>query len=303
MVSWWSVFSFDLRWLVMILSLRSFSRSAVGVVTALAVIPAGCGTSTGISEKLFKDTQAGLVDAQDSLYATQKKLYKCEDDLKTQELGGPAARAKFDALEKENADLKAIRDRLVMELRGRGGEVEDMNKMLEAERERIRRLEMSQAASEERLRSMKTVAEKLKALIESGKITVEMVDGRMVLKLAADVMFPSGAATLRKDGEKAVREIAQVLKDFKDRKFQVAGHTDNKGSAEKNWQLSSQRAFSVLRILIAAGMAPEQLSAAGYGPFSPIADNSTKEGMAKNRRVEIVLMPTTADLGLDKEGK
>lgn len=269
-------------------------------VVALAAGAVGCQSSTDIDAKVFKDTQAGMIDAQDALYATQKKLYACEDELKTKELGGPAARAKFDALEKEAADLRAMRDRLVIELRNKGGDVADMNKMLEAERERIRKLETAQLASEERMRSMKTVSEKLKALIDSGKISVEMVDGRLVLKLASDVLFPSGSTNLKKDGDKAIREVAAVLKEFADRKFQVAGHTDNQGSADKNWQLSATRAISVLKILISAGMKPTQLSAAGYGAFSPVADNGTKDGMAKNRRVEIVLMPSAADLGLDE---
>jgi outer membrane protein OmpA-like peptidoglycan-associated protein len=68
----------------------------------------------------------------------------------------------------------------------------------------------------------------------------------------------------------------------------IEGHTDNTGSADRNRQLSSERARSVLDALVGLGIAPSRLSANGFGPDKPLADNADEAGRAKNRRVELV---------------
>ena len=85
-----------------------------------------------------------------------------------------------------------------------------------------------------------------------------------------------------------------------DRKFQVAGDTDNvpihNERFASNWELSTARAVEVVRFLIAQGVRPELLSAAGYGEFDPVAPNEDAGGRAKNRRIEITLQPNIDEL-------
>jgi chemotaxis protein MotB len=94
--------------------------------------------------------------------------------------------------------------------------------------------------------------------------------------------------------------VAAILKDFSDRKFIVAGHTDNvalkSGKFKDNWDLSTARAITVTTFLIEKGVNPTSLSAAGYGEFDPIADNGTEDGRQQNRRIEIILAPNIEEL-------
>jgi chemotaxis protein MotB len=91
-----------------------------------------------------------------------------------------------------------------------------------------------------------------------------------------------------------------VLDTVGDRDFLVAGHTDNVPIRTmlypSNWELSTRRAVEVVHILVAQGMNPKVLAAAGYGEFDTVAPNDTAEHRAQNRRIEIVLQPNLSDL-------
>ncbi|MDA0680965.1 MAG: OmpA family protein [Proteobacteria bacterium] len=102
------------------------------------------------------------------------------------------------------------------------------------------------------------------------------------------INFDTGKAELKADGEAAVVEIVALLKAQATLKISVEGHTDNVGSAESNKLLSQARAQSVVDAVIAGGVQGARLQARGYGQESPIADNRTDDGRAKNRRVELV---------------
>jgi chemotaxis protein MotB len=95
--------------------------------------------------------------------------------------------------------------------------------------------------------------------------------------------------------------VATVLKDIKDRKYQIAGHTDNVPIKSKrfkdNWELSAARALEVVHFLIdQGGMDSKSLSAAGYADQLPVSPNDNTENKQKNRRIEIVLQPNLEDL-------
>jgi chemotaxis protein MotB len=91
-----------------------------------------------------------------------------------------------------------------------------------------------------------------------------------------------------------------VFKTLKGRTFQVAGDTDDVPIKTQrfpsNWELSTARAVEVVRFLIAQGVDPHALSAAGYGEFDPVASNDKADGRAKNRRIEIALQPNLDEL-------
>jgi chemotaxis protein MotB len=117
----------------------------------------------------------------------------------------------------------------------------------------------------------------------------------MVIDLKQDILFPSGSATLSEIGIETLREVADALAEFKDRSFQVEGHTDNvpikNDRFPSNWELSTARAVSVVKLFVERGMTPENLSAAGFGEFQPRADNAGADGRALNRRIEVVMVP------------
>jgi chemotaxis protein MotB len=162
--------------------------------------------------------------------------------------------------------------------------------------------EVEQAASrlaEEKSQLQKKSAEyeslsrSLAGEIQAGRVQISELKGKMTVRLAEKVLFPSGSATLSKDGKATLGKVAEAFKDLKDRIVRVEGHTDDvpiKSAAfPSNWELSTGRALAVVRFLQSAGVDPAKLAAAGYGEWQPIAPNDTAEGRAQNRRIEISL--------------
>jgi OOP family OmpA-OmpF porin len=101
------------------------------------------------------------------------------------------------------------------------------------------------------------------------------------------IHFDTGKATIVPDSEHTLKQIATLLQNDPSLKLMVEGHTDNQGNAAANLALSERRATSVVAWLIAHGVIAGRLSAKGFGPAEPVADNSTEDGRAKNRRVEL----------------
>jgi chemotaxis protein MotB len=144
-------------------------------------------------------------------------------------------------------------------------------------------------------------SEKMKAAmqaeIDSKQVTIQELEGKLKVTMVETLLFDSGKAVVKKDGVESLKKVAEVLKTTTNQNVIVAGYTDNKPIGDKltgvyasNWELSAARAIAVVKILKEAGVDPTVLGAMGYGEFRPVADNSTPEGRAQNRRMEIVLM-------------
>jgi chemotaxis protein MotB len=162
------------------------------------------------------------------------------------------------------------------------------------------------ADAAKRMQTFREMSKKLQKMVDAGKLGVRVRDGRLIMRLPQDVLFPSGSATLSREGELSIMEVALILRQFPERRFMVAGHTDNqpvsKETAYKdNWELSMARALVVARFLIEAKMNPQNIVAAGYGEFDPIAKNATPEGRRENRRIEIILLPDLSELPMMPE--
>ena len=174
-------------------------------------------------------------------------------------------------------------------------------------RGKLEELARQQAAAEARAAQFRDLEARLKRMVDAGQLSVAMRDGRMIIELPNDVLFDSAKTELKPAGRAALVEVAKVLAAMPERRFQVAGHTDNvkirSPRFASNWELSTARAVEVVRLLIENGMKPDTLSAAGYGEFAPVAPNDTPEGKAKNRRIEITLVPDLAEMVQVPEGK
>ena len=141
---------------------------------------------------------------------------------------------------------------------------------------------------------------KFRKMIDAGRVSIRVRHGRIVLTLHNDVLFDEGKTDLKPDGKAALAEIAQTLKTVSGRSFQVAGHTDNlpihKPEFPSNWELSTERAVVVVKFLQKEGMNANVISAAGYGEWDPVAPNTDAPSRAKNRRIEITLVPNIGEL-------
>ncbi len=102
------------------------------------------------------------------------------------------------------------------------------------------------------------------------------------------VKFRSGSVEMTYDSHQYLEPIINKMKEYPEIEIEIRGHTDSMGKYESNMRLSQMRAESVRRFLIAQGIDPKRMRAVGFGPSSPIADNRTAAGRAKNRRIEIV---------------
>ena len=107
---------------------------------------------------------------------------------------------------------------------------------------------------------------------------------------AKTILFDVGKSTIRPESATVLNNIVNVLNKYKNSKFSVEGYTDTSGNKDKNQRLSEDRAYSVKAYLVDKGINPARLSAKGFGPEKPIADNKTKKGRELNRRVEINLV-------------
>jgi OOP family OmpA-OmpF porin len=104
-----------------------------------------------------------------------------------------------------------------------------------------------------------------------------------------NLLFEFGKADIKPVSFPFLDELAVALTDNPQYSIQIIGHTDNKGSASANQKLSEGRANEVMKYLISKNVAPERITALGKGMTEPIADNSTEEGRATNRRVEFII--------------
>jgi chemotaxis protein MotB len=150
---------------------------------------------------------------------------------------------------------------------------------------------------------MAGVREALIEVLEAGGLDAERslrsdVRGLVVALATDDLLFSSGSPRLHPDGETIIRSMTPVLSRFGN-ELLIEGHTDSvplNQDGYTNWNLSSDRALAVLRILEGAGIDQTRLSATGYGEFSPIADNTTERGRQANRRVELIIVAGVSPL-------
>jgi chemotaxis protein MotB len=141
----------------------------------------------------------------------------------------------------------------------------------------------------------KRLEDEMRSELESKDVTISKLQGKLTVNILDRVMFDSGEATLKPAGEAVLQKIASILAEHPELKIHVIGHTDNvpiRARFSSNWELSTARALAAVHFLTErAGVTPARVGAVGYGEYRPIADNSTSEGRAKNRRIAITILP------------
>ncbi|MES2643679.1 MAG: OmpA family protein [Myxococcota bacterium] len=163
------------------------------------------------------------------------------------------------------------------------------------------RVDRLDARAEAQLKAFKELLADFQPLIDRGLLKVEVVDGRITLAVASDVLFASGSSELSAAGKKDLADITRLLaRRVADRDFQVEGHTDsepiNSAQYPSNWHLGAARAIAVTQHMVANGFPEDHISAATFSDNAPVAANSSVGGRAQNRRIEIVLLPELSDL-------
>lgn len=144
----------------------------------------------------------------------------------------------------------------------------------------------------------KDILKVMEALMKDGQVKVSQSAHGIAIEINASLLFASGQASLEEKSIKALRAVGKVLAEVPN-DIQVEGFTDttpiNTLAYPTNWELSSARASSVVRLFAESGVQPERLVAVGYGEFRPIDSNSTAEGRARNRRVTVMILSDQQD--------
>lgn len=202
-----------------------------------------------------------------------------------------------------DARLKEATDKnneLMERLNAAGAEKGSLSASLAEKDRALEELRARERQAQARLKTFQDMVDKFRAMIDSGKLRVRVVRGRMVVELSENILFDSGKSDLKKEGEEALTQVATVLSSIANRDFQIAGHTDNipikSAKFPSNWELSTARAVEVTRFLSEKGVDSSRLSAAGYADTQPVASNTDAEGRKQNRRIEIVLQPNLDEL-------
>ncbi len=264
--------------------MRQTMKQGILVLTLLGssgLISAGCGPSDEqiAAEHRVSELEGQLRDAQHQRETVDAQLNQITAQNRAMVARLQALGENVSALQTERGNLQDSLD--------------ETTRALEELRARERQ-------AQARLETFRGMLERFRAMIASGRLRVRIARNRMVVELQENILFDSGEATLKAEGETALSEIAQVLATIPGREFQIAGHTDNVPIHSRrfpsNWELSTTRAVNVTRFLVEHGIDSTRVSAAGHAESAPVASNDTPEGRAQNRRIEIVLMRNLDEL-------
>jgi chemotaxis protein MotB len=232
------------------------------------------------------DAAKQSAESQQKITGLQAELQKIKNELAGSQL--------------LNGDLADRVKKLGGQLQNLSTEKGNLSESLAQAQKQMEALRKAEEQERARAALYQNLVQKLKSMIDSGKLAVQVRNGKMLVKLQNDILFAPGSAGVKPEGKEVLAQLAQVLTSVPDRMFQVTGHTDDvpihTAVFPSNWELSTARAINVVNILTGAGLDPRHVSAAGYAEFDPIAANDSPENKQKNRRIEIVVQPNIDEL-------
>ncbi len=238
----------------------------------------------------LKNAKQNLLDDVTALAERKKQLEKDFAEL------SQSSNTQLDAKAKEILQLSQALNEKENALIAEKARLEKLQQDLTERSQRIEQLEQLIAGKEAAMQELKNAVSNALANFEGNGLTVERKNGKVYVSMENKLLFNSGSWSVGNQGKTAVTQLANVLKKNPDIEVLIEGHTDNvpyqsNGAIKDNWDLSTKRATAIVRILTNKGVSPKRVTAAGRGEFFPVASNATKEGRAKNRRIEIILAP------------
>lgn len=196
-----------------------------------------------------------------------------------------------------NRDLLTQLDEKERALAAEQARLEKLQRDLDARSKRVDELEGIIAAKEAQMNNLREAISAALTNFEGKGLTVEQRDGKVYVSMENRLLFESGSWAVNANGRQAVVQLGNVLAQNPEIAILIEGHTDNvpyvgSGHLRDNWDLSTKRATAIVNILTEnPTILKENLTAAGRGEYAPIASNTTADGRAKNRRIEVILTP------------
>ena len=257
-------------------------------------------------DDLYRSYLVYMADHRIQIARTMAEREQHEQTLDELEDQHSAMLIKASQLEADQARAEAERARLLVattsEDAQRAREEKEAALQKEAEAARAAELSAEEATQARRLaesRASEAEFARREADLASQQITsltrqlenlqLRQTESGVVVTLG-DVLFASGQAQLVEGGRSSLEEVVDLLQTEPDKKIRVEGHTDSRGDAEANLQLSEQRAQAVREALISLGVSADRVTALGMGEDFPIASNEDEDGRAQNRRVDVILL-------------
>lgn len=234
-----------------------------------------------------------------NLDAKNKNLQQLQNSYNALESNSSAVLAENS---KRNRDLLNQLEEKEKALTKEQKRLEQLKKDLDGRSRRIDELETILAAKDAKMKALKQSVSNALTNFEGKGLTVEQRNGKVYVSMENKLLFSSGSWAVGEQGQQAVKQLAAVLAENNDINVLIEGHTDNvpyggNGALQNNWDLSTKRATSIVNLLQQNGrINAERLTAAGRGEYAPIASNSSAEGKAKNRRIEVILTPKYDEL-------
>jgi len=237
-----------------------------------------------VATKKFKASEAKVNNLQIDSTKTHGLLNDCNAQVK--DLNDQKS-----SLLNENAavtnDLKALSTESKMTIADQAKRLKKLQDMIQSQRDVMAKLKNS-------------IADALMNY-KSDELSVYVKDGNVYVSLAEKLLFKSGSDVVDPKGKEALKTLAKVLNSTSDITVMIEGHTDNvpikTQKFKDNWDLSTSRASSIVRILtIENGFDSKRISASGRSEFHPVQENETTEGRSGNRRTEVILSPDMKEL-------
>ena len=251
----------------------NFEQTQAKLATTKATLQETETTKTDLEKKLA-ETQKTLSETQSTLEETRSELSQTKEILQNASEAARKIAAERNTLQQDKSALEREKESLRAKLTE-----------IESELQRIR--EQSQ-------RSIAAIQERFKDTV--GAVLDDA--GRLKLDVKGKILFETGSAILSTEGKSLLDAIAEEIllnADYSAYAIRIEGHTDNTpigGSALRNWNLSTERAIAAVKYLQAhANVSAERLAATGYAFYQPIDTADTPAAKAKNRRIEIILVP------------
>jgi chemotaxis protein MotB len=263
----------------------------------------------GAQDEAVHKLQAEIDRLKGDLSRSQADLERERAAVKEQQAAGTAQTAEAGRLRQELETSKTTlhtarqnEQQAQQALEGARQQLQQLTTEAEAMRQRLRVSAEKQAQMMGRLKTIyDQAAQHLQDAVEQRAVTVQHEAERLVIELRGDAFFAQGQSGLQPKGLPTLDKIVAFLKPLTDYQVLVEGHTDAvpmSPAAQKrwasNWEWSASRAAAVARYLETKGLPARQLAATGYGAARPLASNDTEAGRAQNRRLDIVLQPSSA---------
>jgi chemotaxis protein MotB len=260
--------------------------------------------SSCVSKKVLKGEQVRYQTLQASYDKLQEQLKTCTDLTAEAALKRNSLESEIESLKKQIDFLKENNNQALKQLENlsviSGSQAESIKKSLENIGAKDSYIQSLQSALNKKDSLNMALVMNLKGAIgnlDDKDVNIKVDKGVVYIDISDKMLFKSGSYDINDRAAEVLGKVATVLKNQPDIEFMVEGHTDNvaykpAGSLLDNWDLSVKRATAVVRVLQSRyGLNPAHITAAGRGEYSPVADNSTADGKAANRRTRIVILP------------